>query len=100
MAIGARTSPELIVSGTVTGARRNEWQGEYRGERVTIDTAGGPLVVGYGKDVAGMVPPLGTYAAIVVSAYDGARGSSLSFERIVSGHELDAIASTLAPVKG
>lgn len=93
MAIGARVSPEVIVFGTVMNWRSNTWEGEYRGTRVTIDTAGGPLVVSYRAESDGERPPIGADVAVVASAFDGARGSSLSFERELSHGDLDLIAS-------
>lgn len=92
MAIGARVSPELVVHGMVTGIRTSTWEGEDRGNRVTIDTDGGPLVVGFSVDQRPALPSPGSEIALVVSVYDGQRGSSLSYVRNLQSHDLDALA--------
>lgn len=102
MAIGARTYPELIVVGEVRGSRAKTWEGERTGTRVEIGTNGGPLEVTYRTDADGLVPSLGEMVAIVVGAFDGQRGSSLTYERNLTHGDLDLIAQQAlgAPVKG
>jgi hypothetical protein len=96
MAIGARVTPELIAVGTVIAPpRRKEWDGEYTGLAVTIDTAGGPLVVTFpSRDGSDKIAPnMGESVVIVATVYDGANGSTLTFGRFLSAGDLDLIAS-------
>jgi hypothetical protein len=99
MAIGARITPELIVFGPVTGWRERTWEGQYRGTTVEVATAGGPLNVSFRADADAQRPNQGSTVALVVSAFDGERGSSLTFERYLQPGELDAIAASFAPAK-
>lgn len=96
MAIGARITPELIVFGRVTGHRETKWDGEYTGTVIEISTPGGPVSVKFRKDADAQRPNRDTQVAVVVSAFDGERGSSLSFERYVQAADLDQIAATFA----
>lgn len=93
MAIGAKVSPEVIVFGVVTDVRRKDWEGKYTGERVTIDTNGGPLIVSFrvAAAEAGLVPQVGQVVALVASVYDGQNGASLTFEHGLTHGDLDAI---------
>lgn len=100
MAIGARISPELIVFGPVTGWREQVWNGERTGTQVEFATAGGPLNVKFRTDADAQRPNQGATVAVVATAFDGERGSSLTFERYLQPSELDAIAASFAPAKG
>jgi hypothetical protein len=94
MAIGARISPELLVHGRVAELRKKEFDGEYTGTAVTIDTIGGPLVVSWRPNADDQRPAVGRELVVVASAYDGARGSSLTFERYLQKDQLEAVAAT------
>jgi len=96
MAIGARISPELIVHGRVVSTKKKEFDGTYTGTAVEIDTPGGPLVVSWRPTADDARPEIGRTLVVVASAYDGARGSSLTFERYLLKDQLEAIAATFS----
>lgn len=99
MAIGARITPELIVFGHVARLDRQEYDGKYTGTRVTIETDGGPLQVKWRADADNVRPEVGNVVAVLTSAFDGERGSSLTFERFLNGGDLDAIAKSFQPAQ-
>lgn len=99
MAITARQSPQLIIFGTVTGHRRYDWDGEYRGTRLTIDTDGGPLVVLFRPDDDNQRVEIGKPVAALVSVFEGQNGASLTFERHINGGDLDHIGKTVLGAK-
>lgn len=97
MPIGARITPELIVFGLVTRLDRQEFDGKYSGTRVTIETDGGPLTVKFRPDADAARPEQAQTIAVLATAFDGERGSSLTFERYLNGSDLDAIAKSFQP---
>jgi hypothetical protein len=91
MAIGSRIAPELIVFGQLEDYRDRVWDGERTGSVAMIHTAGGPLDVTFRKEDDDKRPAPGTTVAVVTSAYDGQRGSSLTFVRHLMPADLDTI---------
>lgn len=91
MALTARVYPTLIVFGMLDGYRDRSWDGERTGSVATIHTEGGPLEVTFRKDNDDDRPAPGRAIAIVASAYDGQRGSSLTFERHLLPADLESI---------
>src|SRR4051812_32450776 len=100
MAIGARISPVLLVVGEVSRLNRQEYDGQYTGTRVEVETAGGPLNVKFRPDADPQRPEVGRKVALVVSAYDGQNGSSLTFERFVHIDDLAEIEASFAVPAG
>ncbi|SEH83977.1 MULTISPECIES: hypothetical protein [unclassified Leifsonia] len=96
MAIGARITPELIIFGRVSGHRETKWDGEYTGTVVEVSTPGGPVSVKFRKDADAQRPNRDAIVAVVATAFDGERGSSLTFERYLQPGDLEAIAATFA----
>lgn len=95
MAIGARVTPELLAVGEVIGIRDKNWNDEYTGKAVTVDTEGGPLVVTFPSrnDSDKIVPQMFDKVVIVATVYDGANGSTLTFDRFLTANDLDRVAS-------
>lgn len=99
MAIGARTAPEVVVIGPVQGTRVKKWEGERTGTSVEVGTEGGPLVVGYRVANDRDVPGVGEVIAVWASAFDGERGSSLTYERPLSPGDVDELHSLIGAAK-
>lgn len=91
MAIGARISPQVIIFGTIDDYIDRVWDGERTGSKATIHVEGGPLELAFRKEDDDKRPAPGSIVALVASAYDGQRGSSLTFVRHLMPSDLDAI---------
>jgi hypothetical protein len=100
MAIGARISPVLLVVGQVNKQQPQNYDGQYTGTRVEVETAGGPVNVKFRPDADPARPEVGRTIAVVASVYDGANGSTITFERYANVNDLAEIEATFgAPVK-
>lgn len=97
MAIGARTSPQLVLTGTVLAHRsqKSKDKGEYYATDLTVETSGGNVYARIWKSsdlLPENFPVLGTIA-VVVSVRETDRGAELAVERELTDNDLDKIVS-------
>jgi hypothetical protein len=106
MAIAARVSPQLVLSGVVVRDRliNNRDSGEVVGHGLTVDTVSGPLYVTAWQrtlDDQFIDPPrVASDVAWVVEVQEGQRGSELSYVRELNDDDIERLRTGLKVLSG
>ena len=106
MAIGTRTSPQVIVTGRVTNARditrrvatADAPAGEFLGVNLTVETPSGEKlqVSSWARNpIPDALAAVGADTALVVTVEESQRGANLTFDRPVTENDLELIAAVL-----
>jgi hypothetical protein len=99
MSLAARITPQVIAHGLVTRLEPKEYDGKYTGTAVQLETDGGPLLVKFRADADASRPAIGATVALLTEAYDGERGSTLTFVRYITADDLGRLEATFRPAK-